>query len=178
MILWWHPRTYGSGSSGGTITAPNSDVSDSAVYDNIISVLSGLFTSALGWARIPNPYAIESNSITFLKQGYGCAFGPAINTNLELNCDLTTDRTLTVLISRESFKTDGDYQGYVDVTQDLLDDLRSAIKYLETNTTLNDGHVICTYESDSGIQSLQGDDFSVMYVAAVFKAKIFDNLND
>jgi hypothetical protein len=146
-------------------------------YDNLLTRLAAVLTLGAGWHQIPNAYDIPSNSFTFLKQGYGLAIGSATNGRRELSCNIHVDRTFIVSIAREVFKLDGDASGYGTVSKDLMEDLKLVIKDFETNATLNDGLINLSYENDSGVQAIEGDDFSAMYVSANFKAILIENLN-
>lgn len=148
----------------------------STAYDNLITRLAAVFTSGSGWLQIPNGYDIPANADGFLRQGYGLAIGAGVNAKREVGGHYHVDRKFTVSISREVFKLDGDASGYGSVAKSLFEDLKLVISDFETNQTLNSGQIFCSYESDSGIQAVQGDGFAFMYLSAEFSVILIEDL--
>lgn len=146
------------------------------VYDAMVTRVSAVLTSGNGWLQIPNAYDIPSNAKGFLRQGFGVSLGSGTNSKLQLCNTLTVDRRIIVSLSREVFKTDGDVDGYATVAKQLFEDLKLVIADFETNVTLNTGTLFCEYLSDTGIQAIESDDYSGMYISADFKVQIFENL--
>lgn len=149
----------------------------SVAYDNLLARLLLLFPLADGWLQIPNALDIPSNSFGFLRQGFGLAIDSGVNTNRELSCHVSIDRTFSVCISREVFKTDGDSTGYGDLQKQLMEDLFLVVADFEKNVTLNNGQIFCTYKSDNGIEPIENSDFSGMYVVGTFTVSLFEDIN-
>lgn len=146
-------------------------------YDALVTRLTAVLTTGNGWLQIPNGNDIPSNARGFLRQGWGLSIGAGVNSNLQLCNTLTVDRKILISIAREVFKTDGDASGYGSVAKQLFEDLKLVIKDFETNTTLNTGILFTGYVSDSGIQPIESDDFSGMFLSAEFKVRMFEVLN-
>jgi hypothetical protein len=146
-------------------------------YDNLVSRVAAVLTSGNGWLQIPNGWDVPSNAKGFLRQGYGLAIGAGVNAKLQLSLKLSVERKFTLSIAREVFKTDGDADGYATVAKQLFEDLKLVIKDFETNTTLNGGQIFCSYVSDTGIQPIESQDFSGMFVQSDFSVILIEDLN-
>lgn len=96
------------------------------VYDKILSELSDLFPEK---TRIPYPYTLEDNSNQFLANGYGIKLGGGNYEPLEWT-SFTVSRTVSVVVTREVFRTDGDDIGLDDIVRGLLEDIHVIQKRL------------------------------------------------
>jgi hypothetical protein len=147
----------------------------STMYAAFITRITGLLTTANGWTRIPNPYDLQGASNLMLNQGWGVKLGEGVNRGF-VTCNMMIDRTFRVVISRMVFKTEHDADGLASVELQLMEDLRTIVHDFETTVMLNNGQGFCTYNNDSGI-SLVGGEEQFLTVEASFTVKLIENYN-
>lgn len=145
-------------------------------FDLLNARLLALFPEAEDYFKITNPYDLTQNSSQFLRQGWGLAVGPGNNSNRELDCSITINREYRVVLTRalESLELNVDTKDVVVKT--LLEDAFDVIADFEREVRLDDDKYNVLFISDTGIQNLQGDDFSIIMVEMTFNVEIFDRL--
>jgi len=110
-----------------------------------------------GYTRLPNPYNVEDNTELKLRKGYGVALLAATNTNRQVNCKFSVNRTMEVVLTRL-------YTGYEENAVDkaseeklLLEDQYKIINDLEQDVTINGQTMYTRWESDGGIEYVAGE---------------------
>lgn len=95
----------------------------STVYDQILTVMDGLFTGASGYTRIPYAYDLALNNDNFLRKGWGVKIGESsANEQLEW-CRFTVNHTISVVFTREVFNTGSNAEGFDDIALGLVEDI-------------------------------------------------------
>jgi hypothetical protein len=74
----------------------------SSIYDDILTELDTVLT---GKTRIPNPYSLENNPMTFMRDSYGLRVDGAEATQRDFNV-FSRFRNFTVVLSREILTTE------------------------------------------------------------------------
>lgn len=148
----------------------------STLYAAMLVRLDALYPAASGWTRIPEPYELPDNSDSMLRQGWGLKMGPGRPANGSLACNFHLYRTFTVVLSRECFKLENDGVGKGEVDLALMEDVRTILRDFETNTTLNSGQGVCTYESDNGVTDVRTGDNAFKAVEVNFSVLIIESL--
>lgn len=145
-------------------------------FDLLNARLLALFPEAEDYFKITNPYDLSQNSTHFLRQGWGLAVGPGQNANLELSCSITIRREYRVILTRatESLELNVDTKDVVHKT--LLEDGFAVIADFEREVRLDDDKYNVLFVSDSGIQSLQGENFAYVSLEMIFNVDIFDRI--
>lgn len=131
-----------------------SDISQA--YDDITAVIKTVLPDHY---ELINPYQVDLNDdLTFVK-AWGMGFGPGVNANRQLGCDMSFDREMKLVITRKIFA--GQLQrntSAVTVRRDtekaLFEDFYLLLHEFETNPTITDSQVIgkFVYQNDAGLE--------------------------
>lgn len=129
----------------------------STAYDAMIDRVEVVLDAVnQGYFRLPNPYIIEDNTELKLKKGYGIALLAGTNTNRQVNCKFSVNRTMEVILTRL-------YTGYEenavtksDLEKLLFEDQYKIIKDFEQDITINGQTMYTRWESDGGIEFVAG----------------------
>lgn len=91
------------------------------VYDALVSNLATQFPTL---TRIPYPYSLQDNNARFLQNGYGLKMGSAA---FELHefCNFMVGREVSVVFTKEVFRTDSDEVIVDDIVKALLENVYS-----------------------------------------------------
>lgn len=146
----------------------------STVYDAMITRIAAKLTTHL---RLPNPYKPNENSELFLKQGYGVALGPALNTNRLVACKLSIERQFFVSISRKYFALESSATNKASTEKQLLEDQLLLIQDFESDPTLNGSAFKTVYVSDNGIEYVFGEKDQFLIINSVFSIEYLEALN-
>lgn len=129
----------------------------STAYDAFIArIETVLDTANQGYTRIPNPYNVEDNTELKLRKGYGLALLNAENTNRQVNCKFSVNRTMEVILTREYT---GDEELAVPkstLEKLLLEDQYKIINNFEQDLTINGSTMYTRWVTDSGIEFVAG----------------------
>jgi len=143
------------------------------VYDILITRIAAVLT---GHYRLSNPYKLEENAETFLRIGYGLAIGDAVNTLKPMTGCLFTQRNFILSISRRYAATESNAVAKATTEKQIMEDLFLLINDFHQNTTLTNGNRVVKFESDSGINYVQGETDKFMYTSAVISIEYFETL--
>lgn len=148
-------------------------------FDAIKARLEALFTSGAGYYQLSNPYDVDENTTSALQKGWGIAIGSASNTNRQLSCNLSLQRTMTIVLTRRRYANELDTVPKETAEKQLLEDQYILIKDLEKAIALNSavsGLTRFQYTSDGGIESvIEGDAF--IKLVTDFEMEYFEDLN-
>ena len=148
----------------------------STAFDLMIARLRTLFPDNEGYFQLTNPYDIADNNVQFLRQGYGLAMGPGTNSNRELSCKMSLVREFRVVLSRSLDALEFGIDNKDASAKLLLEDAFDVVKTFEKEFRLDDDFFNTAFISDSGVQPLAVDDFSVIYLELTFNVELFDTL--
>lgn len=115
-----------------------------------------LGTVAGGYKRIPNPYEVPDNSEQELRKGYGLALLTGENTNRQVNCKVSINRNIEVILTRLYTGKIEDAPGKAALEQLLLEDQHKLINDFEQDVSINGSTMYTRYVSDSGIEFVSG----------------------
>lgn len=146
----------------------------SSVYDAIVSELEALYPNK---TRIPYPYSLTDNNARFLIDGYGFTIGPASFEQFEF-CNFMTSREVTVVITREIFRTDSDAITVDDVAKALLESVYEVQKLFYSYNELNVPSDIAKVDigSVSAVEEVISGKQSFLSMSASFNFFILENL--
>lgn len=146
----------------------------STVYDAILTELQALYPDK---TRIPYPYSLPDNNVRFLSSGYGVIVGPAAFEQFEF-CDFMTTRDVTVVVTREAFRTDSDYGVIDDITKNLLEDIYKVQKLFYSYNELNVPNDIAKVDlgSVSAVEEVASGKQSFLSMSASFNFFIIEKL--
>lgn len=128
--------------------------------------------------EILNPYDINSNPQANIRNGWGLKVGGASQTSIDYLNIYGQSRNFEIVLTREVIRTEHNRTPIDDNEKNILIDLDSLMKALESSNQLSIptaiGKVI--YSGDSGIEySTEIDSFKLMSLTATFQIEIFEN---
>lgn len=145
-------------------------MSNSTVYDSIVTALTTQFPTK---TRIPYPYSLQDNQAQFLSDGIGIKVGSATYETVEW-CSFIVARTVSVVVTREIFRTDSDAIVIDDTTKAILEDIQTIQKILFQMDQGNSANIVRVEVGDvSGVESVNGKFLSM---EASFRFQINDSL--
>ena len=146
----------------------------SSVYDAIVSELEALYPNK---TRIPYPYSLTDNNARFLIDGYGFTIGSANFEQFEF-CNFMTSREVTVVITKEIFRTDSDAITVDDVAKALLESVYEVQKLFYSYNELNVPSDIAKVDigSVSAVEEVISGKQSFLSMSASFNFFILENL--
>lgn len=145
-----------------------------AVYDAILTELASLFPSK---TRIPYSYSLADNNARFLMDGYGLNIGPSSFEPFEF-CNFMNSREVSVVITREVFRTDSDSSVIDDITKSLLEDIYDVQKLFYSYNELNVPNDIAKVDlgSVSAVEEVLSGKQSFLSMTASFQFFIIESL--
>ena len=149
-----------------------SKVSD--IYTNLCTLVESTLST---YTKIPNPYDPEINASLLLAKGYGCAFGPASNTERFASCKLSVQRSFSIILINQVTTTDHNTTARNVIEKSIMEDLFSLINAVETDTDLNSQTVKAIWTDDSGIEYLLADRAKYFSVVGNFECEYIENLS-
>lgn len=125
------------------------------VYEALVTSLGTLFPAKL---RIPNAYDLTQNPKQFLSDGFGIKVGTTEKQVLEFD-SMTVSRSFSVVLAREVFKKDTDFEIVDDATKLILEDVYSVQNLLYSSNELGipDDILMIDLGEVSGISSVNTD---------------------
>jgi hypothetical protein len=124
------------------------------IYDALATTLESTLT---GYVRFPNPYVIAENTYLHMKSGYGLAVGPGTDTERLVGCQISWERSFTVVLVKQIMTTQNNTGNRVLVEKDILDDHDALRKAVYNNSTLGGKAIKTTLVSDGGVNFIDGD---------------------
>lgn len=144
------------------------------VYDAILTELAALYPAK---TRIPYPYSLVDNNARFLSDGYGVTIGPSSFEQFEF-CDFMTVRDVTVIVTKEVFRTDSDYNVIDDITKSLLEDIYEVQKLFYSYNELNVPNDVAKVDLGgvSAVEEVASGKQSFLSMSATFNFFIIEKL--
>ena len=124
------------------------------IYDAIADVVESTLT---GYVRFPNPYVITENTYLHMKSGYGIAIGPGVDTERFVGCQISWQRSYTVVLVKQILTTQNSTDKRELVEKAILADHDALRKAIYSNSTLGQKAVKTTLVSDGGVNFIDGD---------------------
>lgn len=125
----------------------------SDVYDALVTKMITLFPT---YYRIANPYDIQANPDTLLKQAFGIAIGPGTNTERFVGCLSTWEGSYNIGIIRQVVNTENDATGKASKEKVLLEAVQTILEAIETDPSLGGVAIKAVVNDHSGIQYIKG----------------------
>lgn len=146
----------------------------SAVYDALVLELQTLFPSK---TRIPYSYSLVDNNARFLINGYGLSIGSSSFEQFEF-CNFMNSREVSVVITKEVFRTDSDAQVIDDITKALLEDIYEVQKLFYSYNELGVPNDIAKVDigSVSAVEEVNTGKQSFLSMTANFQFFIIESL--
>lgn len=129
-----------------------------------------------GYRQIPNPYEIEKASNVILKKGYAIAFGPGTNTERLLSCQLSVDREMAIVLTRQVSSTEHDTNRREDIEKAIFEDQYLIIKAIEKDPSLNNTAARARYTGDNGLEFLSLENSRYFVLQTNFAFEYFEDL--
>lgn len=146
----------------------------STLYDAIVTRIETVLPNH---TRFPNPYKVEENSETLLRQGWGVALNGASNTNRELSCRVSIRRDFTVSISRKFYALESNVDNKESVEKQLIEDMILLIQDFYDNTALPGALGIVGYQSDAGINYVFTAKDNFLVLPITFSVESFETIS-
>lgn len=129
----------------------------STAYDALVSRVELILDTAnQGYNKIPNPYNLEDNAEIKLRKGYGVAFLSGQNTNRNVNCKFSVERTMEVVLTRLYTEQDENATNRASLEKLIFEDQYKLINDFEQDITINGQTMYTKWVSDGGIEFLAG----------------------
>lgn len=151
----------------------------STAFDAIKAKMQTLFTEVNGYYQLANPYDVEENTTPMHEKGWGVALGAGANTNRELSCRLSVQRSISIILTRRRYANELDITPKEDAEKAILEDQYNLIKAMENEFALNNnvsGVTRCVFASDGGIESVLAESDAFIKLVSVFELEYFENL--
>lgn len=144
------------------------------VFNAVIEKLGELFPTK---TRIPFPYSLTDNNKNFLSDGYGVLIGSSSYQPHDI-CTYMTDREISVVFTREVFRTDSDVETIDETVKQLAEDVNStqALFYAYNELGVDDNIAKIDIVSTSGVEQVQGDKQNFLSMSCSFNFSIKENL--
>lgn len=128
--------------------------------------------------QLTNPYDIGENTTDSLLQGWGLALNAGLNTQRELSCRLSLQRTISIPIARARHGSSLDTLKKETNEKLLLEDQFLIVKALEKDPTVNDNATITrfVFTGDGGIETVYADSDAYIVLISNFELEYFENL--
>lgn len=145
----------------------------SDLYDAIVTRVETVFPNH---TRLPNPYKIEENNEAFLRQGWGLSMTSGTNSNRQLSCSISIQRSFTISLVRKFYAVESNVDNKVTVEKQLIEDQLLLIKDLCDNSSLDATNSLVDFESDDGIEYVYGDKDNFLVLNSTFRVEYFDTI--
>lgn len=151
----------------------------STAFDQIKLRMQTLFPEASGWVQMANPYEPEQNTLAVMNKGWGIALGPGTNTNRNLSCKLSVQRSISVTIMRRRYANELDIDPKETAEKALLEDQYILIKDFEKAPALNNstsGITRFQFASDAGIENVFAGEEAFIKLVTTYELEYFEHL--
>jgi len=151
----------------------------STAFDQIKLRMQTLFPSGDGWVQMANPYEPEQNTLAVMNKGWGIALGPGTNTNRNLSCKLSVQRSISVTIMRRRYANELDIDPKETAEKALLEDQYILIKDFEKTPALNNstsGITRFQFASDAGIENVFAGEEAFIKLVTTYELEYFEHL--
>ncbi len=146
----------------------------STIYNKIITELEALYPNK---TRIPYPYSLADNNARFLINGFGFQVGSSSFEQFEF-CDFMNNREVTIVLTKEVFRTDSDAIVVDDIAKALLEDVYNVQKLFFSYNELGIESDIAKVDigSVSAIEEVLSGKQSFLSMSASFNFYILEKL--
>jgi hypothetical protein len=146
----------------------------SIILDQVIVKLGELFPNK---TRIPMPYSLTDNNKNFLSDGYGLIIGSASYEQLDF-CNRMISQSISVVFTREVFRTDSDVVVIDDIVKSISEDINSVqgLFYAYNELDIEENIAKIDITSISSVESIQGDKQNFLTRTAEFNFYIREQL--
>jgi hypothetical protein len=146
----------------------------SIIYDTIVEQLGILYPDK---TRIPYAYSLSDNNARFLIDGYGLQIGSSSFEQLEF-CNFMNSREVTIVLTREVFRTDSDADVIDDISKGLLENVYEVQKLFYSYNELGIEQDIAKVDisSVSAIEEVVSGKQSFLSMSASFNFFILEQL--
>lgn len=144
------------------------------IYDTLLVELQSLFPDK---SRIPYPYSLPDNNARFLVDGYGLTMGSSSFEQFEF-CNFMNSREISVVITKEVFRTDSDSSVIDSVSKSLLESVYELQKLFYSYNELGIPNDIAKVDigSVSAIEEVISGKQSFLSMTASFNFFIIEKL--
>lgn len=144
------------------------------ILNKVVEKLVELFPNK---TRIPFPYSLTDNNKNFLSDGFGLVIGSASYEPFE-TCAYMVSRDISVVFTREVFRTDSDVETIDEIVKQLCEDVNStqALFYAYNELGIDDNIARIDIVSTSGVEQVQGDKQNFLSMQCSFNFYIRENL--
>ena len=145
-----------------------------AVYDALVLELFSLFPNK---TRIPYAYSLGDNNARFLIDGYGLSIGASNFEQFEF-CNFMNARDVSVVLTREVFRTDSDASVIDSVTKELMESVYDVQKLFYSYNELGVPNDIAKVDigSVSAVEEVLSGKQSFLSMTATFQFYIIESL--
>ena len=145
-----------------------------AVYDALVLELSSLFPNK---TRIPYSYSLGDNNARFLIDGYGLSIGASNFEQFEF-CNFMNARDVSVVLTREVFRTDSDASVIDSITKELMESVYDVQKLFYSYNELGVPNDIAKVDigSVSAVEEVLSGKQSFLSMTATFQFYIIESL--
>jgi len=146
----------------------------STIYDQLLIELQALYPAK---TRIPYAYSLPDNNARFLVDGYGLSIGASNFEQFEF-CDFMNTREVSVVITKEVFRTDSDASVIDSVTKSLLENVYEVQKLFYSYNELGIPNDIAKVDigSVSAVEEVISGKQSFLSMTASFSFYIIEKL--
>lgn len=125
---------------------------------DIKSAVETKLSTALGssYARIPNPYSLDENTMLILRNGYSVAVGSGTNTDRLINCGTSWEREFVIGVVTQVVTTENNTTKRETFVQAILDAHRLVLQAFENDVTLGGLVIKALVAGDGGVSFIDG----------------------
>ena len=146
----------------------------STIYDAYISVCETELTT---YAKIPNAYEINTNSVLFYKQGFAVGISGGTNSERLQSCQMSVVRDFSVILINQLTASLTDFSGFNLIAKNLFEDQYKIIKAIEKSPTLNTSQTTTKWLNDGGLEFLEAGKAKYFLIETIFQSEYFEDLN-
>ena len=146
----------------------------STIYDKLLVELAALYPNK---TRIPYAYSLGDNNARFLIDGYGLIIGSSNFEPYEF-CNFMNIREVTVVLTKEVFRTDSDPVVIDSITKALLENVYDVQKLFYSYNELGIPNDIAKVDigAVSGVEEVISGKQSFLSMTATFQFYILESL--
>jgi len=143
------------------------------IYDEFITIVETLFPTRYS---LPDTMLIENNDERFLENGYAIHFGPSLNTSRTVCNQVTTQRQVSITLTKAIYATHRDLDKIQAAEKALFEDQFSLLSNFQLNEELDN---ICpkrSFVSDNGVERILGAQKNFVMIESVFQIEYHENI--
>ena len=143
------------------------------IYDNLGTLIEAALTSH---RRLANPYVPSDNNKLMLDKGYGIGFGPSTNTERQLSCQMSIERTMNIIFTKKVTTTTHNTTAQGTLEKAMMEDTVTFLTALEADADLSGAASKTVYLGDSGVELLEGENSSHLLIQVDVNVEYFEDL--